>query len=196
MNAVEAAELYSCMIQDSVAMACALSGISPFIFFQDDSGAADYFETLAPQIPAAPQRGRNLGERMRNAFEEIFRQGFTEIAIIGSDSPDLPPEHIFEAFALLEYEHTDLVFGPAEDGGYYLLAMKRVWEELFTGLPWSSDKLLAKSVERAKDLCLGTAFLPEWYDIDKEADLKRLELLDEQSRAVKTREFLHFRTST
>lgn len=178
------------MIRDSVAMAGSLTGITPFIFFQDDSGAADYFITLAPQMHSAPQKGEDLGERMKNAFDEIFRRGFAEIAIIGTDSPDLPAEYIFEAFAMLEYEHTDVVFGPAEDGGYYLMAMKKIWDELFIGLPWSSDRLLAASVERARDRCLGASFLPHWYDIDSEADLLRPELVDEKNRAVKTREFL------
>ena len=186
----EASGLYSCMIQDSVEMARSLSGITPFIFFQDDPGAADYFETLAPEIRSTPQRGENLGERMKNAFEETFSRGFAEVAIIGTDSPDLPAEHIFEAFLLLEDEHTDVVFGPAEDGGYYLLALKMVWDELFAGLPWSSGKLLAASVERAKDLCLGASFLPAWYDIDTETDLKRPELLEENNPAKRTREFL------
>lgn len=186
----EAAELYHCMLLDSVAMARTLSGITPFIFFQNDPGAAEYFQALAPEILLAPQVGDNLGMRMKNAFAETFSRGFTEVAIIGTDSPDLPGEYIFEAFALLEYEHTDVVFGPAEDGGYYLLGLKRVWEELFTGLPWSSGELLAASIEQAKDLYLGASLLPSWYDIDTEADLKRPELLDEKSPAVKTREFI------
>jgi rSAM/selenodomain-associated transferase 1 len=189
------------MIQDSIKMTRSLSGITPFIFFQDGPGAAGYFETIAPEILSTPQRGENLGMRMKNAFDEIFGRGFTEVAIIGTDSPDLPVEHIFEAFSLLEYEHTDVVFGPAEDGGYYLLALKRVWDGLFTGLPWSSETLLSESVEAAKDLCLGASFLPTWHDIDTAADLKRPELLDEKTTSIKTREFLaaisdHFSTST
>ncbi len=186
----KAADLYKFMIQDTLAMAFTLTGVTPFIFFQDDPGAADYFEALAPEIISFPQRGKDLGLRMRNAFGEIFRQGFTRVTIIGTDSPDLPPEYIFEAFTLLEDEHTDVVFGPAEDGGYYLLAMKRIWEELFRGLPWSSAELLTASVETAKDLCLGASFLPAWHDIDTEADLQRTELLDERSPAKKTRAFL------
>jgi hypothetical protein len=185
-----ASELYACMMLDTLEMASTLSGLTPFIFFQSDSGAYEYFDALAPEILLLPQKGENLGERMQSAFQEIFGRGFTNIAIIGTDSPDLPAEYIFEAFSLLEYEHTDVVFGPAEDGGYYLLAMKRVWDELFTDLPWSSAKLLAASVEKAKDSCLGASFLPEWHDIDTEYDLNRQELRDEKSPATRTRAFL------
>ena len=186
----DAATLYSCMILDSVEMARTLCGITPFIFFQNDHSAAAYFKTLAPEIISTPQRGEELGERMKNAFAEIFNRGFAEVAIIGTDSPDLPPEYIIEAFALIEQEHADVVFGPAEDGGYYLMALKRVWEELFSGLPWSSSELLAASVEKANNIRLGVSFLPEWHDIDTEADLKRPELTNEKSLAIKTREFL------
>jgi rSAM/selenodomain-associated transferase 1 len=190
LTPAEASGLYSCMILDSIAMASSLSGITPFIFFQDDPGAADYFKTLAPKIISTPQKGEDLGERMKNAFDQIFLRGFAQVAIIGTDSPDLPPEYIMKAFALLENEQTDVVFGPAEDGGYYLLAMKRVWGELFSGLPWSSSGLLAASISKAKALRLGTSFLPVWYDIDTEADLARSELLDEKSTAINTRAFL------
>ena len=190
LTSAEAAGLYCCMIQDSVAMVSSLSGISTFIFFQDDPGAAAYFKTLAPEIISQPQRGKDLGERMENAFAELFNRGFAQVAIIGTDSPDLPPEHVMKAFALLEHERTDMVFGPTEDGGYYLLAMKKIWGELFAGLPWSSEELLAASVARAEDLRLGTTFLPVWHDIDTGADLKRPELLDEQCPAINTRAFL------
>ena len=178
------------MLVDSLAMTRALTDISPFLFFQNDAGAAEYFAALAPEIISHPQVGEDLGERMKNAFAEIFSRGFAAVAIIGTDSPDLPQEYIFETFALLEHEHTDVVFGPAEDGGYYLMALKRVWQELFARLPWSSSGLLAASVERAKKLQMGASFLPVWHDIDTAADLKRPELLNEKCTAINTREFL------
>lgn len=186
----EAAALYGCMLQDSIVLARTLSGITPFIFFQNDPGAAEYFKALAPEILSFLQIGENLGERMKNAFSETFKRGFTEVAVIGTDSPDLPPEYIVEAFSLLEGEDIDVVFGPADDGGYYLLGLKRVWEELFRGLPWSSRELLAASIEGVKYLSLGVSLLPVWYDIDTEDDLKRPTLLDEKNPAVKTRAFL------
>lgn len=178
------------MLQDSLRIALSLHDITPFLFYQDDAGAAEYFAASAPEIAAMPQRGKELGERMKNAFTELLSRGFSHITIIGTDSPDLPPEYIYEAFDLLEYEHTDVVFGPAEDGGYYLLALKRVWEELFRGLPWSSDGLLAASVATAQELCLGVSYVPIWHDIDSAADLERAELLDEKGTAINTRAFL------
>ena len=187
---LEAAELYACMLHDTLTMAQSLTGITAFIFYLDEGDAAAYFAAAAPQLAAAPQTGPDLGERMKRAFTEIFGRGFREIAIIGSDSPDLKAEYVYEAFNQLEYEHTDVVFGPSADGGYYLLALKRVWPELFSDIPWSSGSVLDISAARAKDAHLGVALLPEWYDLDTPDDLARPALLDEKSLAVRTREFL------
>jgi rSAM/selenodomain-associated transferase 1 len=178
------------MLHDTLTTLKSLSGITPFICYQDDAGAESYFSEASPDTPLFPQQGRDLGQRMKQAFTELFSRGFREVAVIGSDSPDLPPEIIHEAFTALEDPQTELVFGPAEDGGYYLVAMKRLWPELFTGIGWSSATVLQESLDIARDSFLGTALLPKWYDIDLPEDLHKWELLDESCRAVRTRNFL------
>lgn len=185
-----AADLYECMLHDTIDKIVRLPGIIPFICYQNDAGAADYFREMAPDIERFPQMAGDLGKRMQQAFARLFSWGFREVAIIGSDSPDLPPEIIHEVFIALEDDQTDLVFGPAEDGGYYLLAMKRLWSELFTGINWSSATVLSESLEKARDSFLGAALLPVWYDIDRPEDLSRWQLLDENCGAEKTRDFL------
>jgi len=185
-----AAELYACMLQDTLDMALHLAGITPFIFYQGGAGAAGFFAAAAPGIAAEPQQGRDLGERMKRAFAAIAARGCREIAIIGTDAPDLPAGYVVAAFTQLEDEHTDVVFGPAADGGYYLLAMKRVWDELFLDIPWSSAAVLAVSAAKAKAAHLGVALLPPWYDLDTPADLERPALLAENTTAARTGEFL------
>ena len=186
----EAAELYSCMLRDTLATAAGLDGVTPVLYFQDEQGVAEYFSALAPEMESLPQVGADLGERMKGAFNGRFEHGFREVVIIGSDSPDLPAEYISGAFKLLASEGVDLVLGPAEDGGYYLMGLKMVRDELFCGIPWSSGEVLAATVERAKDSHLGVSFLPMWHDIDTAADLERQELLDPKSPAARTREFI------
>ena len=185
-----AAELYACMLQDTLDMALHLAGITPFIFYQGGAGAAGFFAAAAPGIAAEPQQGRDLGERMKRAFAAIAARGCREIAIIGTDAPDLPAGYVVAAFTQLEDEHTDVVFGPAADGGYYLLAMKRVWDELFLDIPWSSAAVLAVSAAKAKAAHLGVALLPPWYDLDTPADLERPALRAANSTAARTGEFL------
>lgn len=186
----EAAELYSCMLKDTLAMAAGLDGVTPVLYFQEEQGAAEYFSALAPGMESLPQKGTHLGERMKRAFSSRFECGFRSVAIIGSDSPDLPPEYVFEAFNLLDNEQVDLVLGPAEDGGYCLMGLKMARDELFCGITWSSGEVLAATVERAKDSCLGVSLLPMWHDIDTADDLERQELLDPNSPAVRTRDFI------
>ena len=77
-----------------------------------------------------PQKGKDLGQRLSNIFSELFTFGYKKIAIIGSDSPDLPSEYIKKSFSLLKGK-TEIVIGPAEDGGYYLIAMSRNCKVLF-----------------------------------------------------------------
>lgn len=186
----DASCLYECMLHDAIDKIARLQGITPFVCYQDDPGADMYFKGIAPDIECFPQQTGDLGRRMQQAFTHLFSRGFREIAMIGSDSPDLPPEIIHEVFTSLEDDQTDIVFGPAEDGGYYLIAMGRLWRELFTGVKWSSETVLAESLEIARDSFLGVALLPQWYDVDRPEDLVKWELLDESCRAVRTRDFL------
>jgi rSAM/selenodomain-associated transferase 1 len=178
------------MLRDTLAVATGLEGVTPALFFHDEPGATEFFSGLAPDMESFPQEGEDLGKRMENAFLNRFERGFREVVIIGTDSPDQPPEHILEAFDLLADKKIDLVLGPAEDGGYYLMGLKSVREELFCGIQWSSGEVFATTVSKAKELGLGVSLLPVWHDIDTAADLERSELLDPKGPSVRTREFI------
>ena len=119
-----------------------------------------------------------------------FALGHDAVAIIGTDSPDLPLSIIEDAFLALENERTDAVFGPSADGGYYLLAMKRLHASLFQGIEWSRSTVLRMSLARAAQAALRVALLPEWYDLDRVEDLKRPGLIDSRSDATRTRRFI------
>ena len=106
---------------------------------------------------------------MRTAFEEGFARGMTKIAIIGTDCPDLDRGIILEAFEKL-LDH-DLVFGPAKDGGYYLIGLRRVFPELFRSIPWGTDQVLETTRAISRKLGLSIAYLPELADIDRPSDL-------------------------
>lgn len=118
------------------------------------------------------QVGDDLGTRMRQAFDSLFVKGYQRVLIVGTDVPSLPLEHYQQALALLETN--DLVLGPALDGGYYLIGLKRPVPELFADIPWSTDRVLALTLEKATALGLKTACLPEWRDADTIDDLQAL----------------------
>ncbi len=114
------------------------------------------------------QKGNDLGERMYNAFQDSFKKGYEKVAIIGSDLYDLEPKHIETAFAQLDTN--DVIIGPAEDGGYYLLASKKVFPEIFKNKDWGMASVRQKTLN---DLEKQTVFLlPMLNDVDIFDDIK------------------------
>ncbi|UTD15553.1 glycosyltransferase [Tenacibaculum mesophilum] len=91
----------------------------------------------APVYQKHQQEGSDLGVRMLNAFQQAFSTGYEKVVIIGSDLPDLTSEHINEAFEKLN--SNDVVMGPAEDGGYYLLGMKKLHANIFQNKDWGTS---------------------------------------------------------
>jgi uncharacterized protein len=118
------------------------------------------------------QEGDNLGARMNRAFETIFARGYQHVLIVGTDVPSLPLEYYRQALTLLD-EH-DVVVGPALDGGYYLIGLNKPMPALFENIPWSTDRVLSLTHEKAKGLGLRIGLLPEWRDIDTIDDLGAL----------------------
>jgi len=118
------------------------------------------------------QVGDDLGARMNQAFKTLFAQGYRQVLLIGTDVPTLPLDHFRQALASLE--NHDLVLGPALDGGYYLIGLKRMAPELFADIPWSTDQVLRLTREKAVTLGLTTALLESWHDVDSLADLQGL----------------------
>jgi uncharacterized protein len=115
------------------------------------------------------QNGNDLGRRMLNAFKDLFDDGYHNIIIIGSDCAELNTDLMEKAFDKLF--NSDVVIGPAKDGGYYLLGMKKFYSELFENIEWSTDKVLSQTLLTCKKLNLSTFLLPELSDIDDEKDL-------------------------
>ncbi|RNC70746.1 MAG: glycosyltransferase [Desulfuromonadales bacterium] len=186
----EAAELYRRMLLDILAKTGQMADIDRFVFFEQGDGSREYFATLVSDGEVYSQEGDGLGDRMAGAFRTVFGLGYDRVAIIGTDSPDLPAAFIGRAYGLLDDSGVDAVFGPSDDGGYYLLAMKRFQPELFTGIPWSTGEVLERSLERSTVAGIATALLPVWHDIDTAADLLRPELADPANGAPLTREFI------
>lgn len=113
------------------------------------------------------QSGKDLGERMKNAFTEGFEAGYSNIVIIGSDLYDLQKEDLEKAFSSL-YNY-DYAVGPAQDGGYYLLGMKSLNSKLFRNKKWGTDTVLQETLQDLKNEQL--KLLEERNDIDTYEDL-------------------------
>ncbi len=135
-------------------------------------GNLDLMETwLGSDITYRQQGEGDLGRRMMSAFEVSFAAGMSRAIIIGTDCPNLNGKLMDEAFQLLS--HNDLVLGPAADGGYYLIGLRRLIPELFVGIDWGTSQVRQQTIEIGATLNLAIAFLPILNDIDRPEDLDK-----------------------
>ena len=122
------------------------------------------------------QQGNDLGSRMKNAFAEVFREKYSPVVIIGTDCVNLSADLINKAFEHLS--ETDVVIGPASDGGYYLLGLKKPESALFEEINWSTPEVLTETINRCNSLKLNYKMLPCLHDIDEIKDLIHLKSID------------------
>lgn len=145
-----------------------------------------------PQVASVRQEGSDLGERLHQALAAAGRE-HRAVAALGSDHPQVPLERIHRAFELVE-EGADVVLGPTEDGGYYLVALAgdAVHPTVFDHIPWSSDRVLEVTLKRCRDAGLQVELLPQSWDVDRPEDLERLaeELAAGEMELPRTRSLL------
>jgi rSAM/selenodomain-associated transferase 1 len=137
------------------------------VFYSEYIEEADEF--MVPVFQKFLQNGKDLGDKMMNAFVKGFSRGHDKIIIIGSDCYELTSEIIENAFHLLDTK--DVVIGPAKDGGYYLLGMKSLHKSLFQNKEWSTNNVLVDTLLDLKNLGLSYELLQPLNDVDDENDL-------------------------
>ncbi len=170
----EAAELSRCLLLDLLANLKSFKAADRFVAFLPIE-AASFFEDAVPYgFRCFPQRGRDLGERMKNVFDDLMKEGYKNVVLVGSDVPALPLRFLEEAFSALK-ESEEVVLGPSRDGGYYLIGMKQRVPEIFKEIAWSSSNVLAATTEKLGHLGIAPRLLPPWFDIDTFKDLRHLQ---------------------
>ena len=174
LTADRATELYRCFLLDRLDAVAELDGVTPIVAFTPDE-AEQVMRELAPaRLQLVAQRGADLGERLSALLTGLLERGHVGAIAIDSDSPTLPMEYVAEAAHALADGRCDLVLGPCEDGGYYLVGLKSSQPSLFEGIPWSTDAVFAMTLDKARVRGLAVHVLPRWFDVDTEADLQRL----------------------
>ncbi|KAF0173511.1 MAG: hypothetical protein FD161_3805 [Limisphaerales bacterium] len=133
--------------------------------------AAEIEPWLRPGWTLCPQVGGDLGGRLHAAFDEHFESDAQHVVVIGSDCPDVTAADIEDAWLALEGH--DVVLGPALDGGYWLIGLRAPQPTLFTGIPWSTNRVFGETVRRARESDLRVALLRELSDVDTSADWER-----------------------
>lgn len=144
--------------------------VVPFLFYPDQEKSDELKKWAGGKFIYKIQIGTDLGQRMSNAFAEVFKNNFEKVLIIGTDIPDISSTLINQAF--FELEKNDIVVGPSTDGGYYLLGIKKFHPDLFNNIPWSSEEVLNKTLNIINQQDLKFSLLPKLMDIDTEEDLK------------------------
>lgn len=154
-----------------------------------------YADVLPADFSLLPQRGDEFGERLFFAVEDLFKCGFESVCLIDSDSPTVPAENFEQTVDLLSTSGDRVVLGPSDDGGYYLIGVKKPHRQLFEQIDWSTERVLNQTMQRATEIGIEVKLLPTGYDVDDDASLRRLcnELLTGTTSAdiaPHTREFL------
>ena len=165
----KATEIYKKLLEETARILLKLKE-NEIIVFYSPRGYRKFFEWISGMVFL--QRGDDLGERMFNAFERAFALGYERAVLIGSDIPGLDDGVIKDAFTKLG--HSDVVFGPSTDGGYYLIGLKQPWKGLFVDIPWSSKDTLRETINKAEAMGLKVSFTRELTDLDTVEDYRYL----------------------
>jgi rSAM/selenodomain-associated transferase 1 len=147
------------------------SGIDLYIFYESPENKNKIKSWVPDSFKLVCQKGENLGKRMYNAFSNFFKDKEEKIILIGTDIPDLSSSLIKETFKYLENHNA--VIGQSSDGGYYLIGLSELNKDIFTGIPWSTDKVLEITLKKLEKRNSSYKLLPELIDIDTEDDIVR-----------------------
>lgn len=181
LSGQQAAALYHHFLLDTLELMQQVEIAQPILAYTPDE-AKPFFQEIAPDaFEFVPQVGPDLGERLHNVLSGCLRNGYRQAVVMDSDSPTLPADTLQQAFVELDKPGTDVVLGPCEDGGYYLIGIKEPNAALFRGIPMSTSQVAAETLQRAAEQGLRVALLPRWYDVDLYADIQRL---NEELRAL------------
>ena len=169
-----AAALHAACISDALRLARSVPGCDVFVFA---AGGTNYFQQLTKlretgkRIRVLPQRGADLGARMENAFRKCFALDYRQVVVIGTDTPWMGTNRLRQAFA--DLRANDVVIGPAEDGGYYLLGMRKMVAAIFRKIPWSTERVLELTLKAIAGTKLRSKLLRRDFDLDRPEDLHR-----------------------
>ena len=186
----EAAALSGCFLRDTTAniAAVAAAGVARTdgeaegvampaagIAVYTPTGTERAFDGLLPEgFCMVAQRDGDFGQRLIGAVDDLFALGYGAVCLIDSDSPTLPAASLAAAVRALSLPGDRAVLGPSEDGGYYLIGVKKAHRRLFEDITWSTEHVSRETLERAAETGLETIQLPTWYDVDDAATLRAL----------------------
>jgi len=168
----EAADLYQALLLDTLAMVSDLPWADLAVAITPPQ-SRPYFESITSAgTLLLPVEGQDIGACLAQTLDLALQLGYRKVFALNSDGPSVPPEYLGQAVNYLE--QADVVLGPGEDGGYYLVGLTQPHPGIFSDITWSTENVLSQTLERAAGLGLRTALTPPWYDVDTPAEVLRL----------------------
>jgi rSAM/selenodomain-associated transferase 1 len=146
------------------------TGSELFLFFSEENETEQVMKWVGNNFNYYSQQGADLGLKMYNAFDTVFKRGYKKVIIIGTDTPDVSMNIVQSAISVLD--NYSVVIGPANDGGYYLLGFKSKLIDLFTGIEWSTDSVFDNTIKKLNNSKVNYFMLDELTDIDTLEDLQ------------------------
>ncbi len=174
LDSRQAAALARCFLQDRVDQLAGLAVGDPIVAFTPPGREAEVRALLPREVRLVPQAGADLGARLDRLLTGLLAEHYAGAIAVDADSPTLPSTFLRQACAHLLQGTADVVVGPCEDGGYYLIGLRVPAPALFREMPWSTPAVLEETVARARQLALRVTLLPPWFDVDRGEDLARL----------------------
>jgi rSAM/selenodomain-associated transferase 1 len=174
LTPAQATDLYRCFLLDRLDGLAALPDLARVVAFTPPGAGAAMAALAPPGFRLLPQEGDDLGTRLTRLLGRLLGEGHCAALAMDSDSPTLPMAYVAEAARGLAAGEADVVLGPSDDGGYYLVGVRAPRPALFEAIPWSTPDVLAVTRARAAAAGLRVRLLPAWFDVDTAADLRRL----------------------
>jgi rSAM/selenodomain-associated transferase 1 len=185
LTAQEAANLNTCFLRDiadNLIGASALASMAAVMAYAPAGSAGFFRDILPPRVGLLETVAPSFGACLLHAATALLDTGHGSVCLINSDSPTLPASYLVTAATVLAAPGDRIVLGPSTDGGYYLIGLKRPHRRLFEDIDWSTERVAAQTVARARELDLAVHHLPSWYDVDDVAALRVLvgELIEDR----------------
>ena len=177
LTPAEAASLNTSFLRDvadNLIGASALANIAGFMAYAPAGSARFFRDTLPDRIGLIETVAPSFGDCLFHAATTLLDAGHDAVCLLNSDSPTLPTAYLTAAATALAAPGDRIVLGPSTDGGYYLLGLKQPHRRLFQDIDWSTERVAAQTLERARETGVSVHQLPSWYDVD---DLTALRLL-------------------
>ena len=173
LSAFNASRLYKAFLRDTIELISARNEYDLAIAISPPESISFFKNISPPGTLLIPIECEDIGDCLLKAMRELFEHGYSNVFAMNADSPTLPPTYIEEAIQRLELN--DIVLGPSTDGGYYLIGLKQMYEELFKNIEWSTATVLSETLAKVDKLGRKAGILAPWYDVDTIEDVMRLQ---------------------